>query len=487
MTFIPGFRGANITGNTANAGTAITSGTMVLAGGNNITLSQAGNTITISGGAGGGGAGSNTLGMSNLGNTSGTTGVVSGSNLQFAFAGGNNVTLSQSLSASSGTITISAASQSIQTQGLQTVVLNTDGNTSGTTASISSGAMTLAGGNNITLSQSGNAITISAANGGGGGGIAAIPDTVASTFSTGSVNFADAGGALTISASTAGGGGQTINFSVPQTSSLSATGLVSLSTNGSTISVGVADQTVSTYVNMLPASTGSQTLAGVLGASTGSALFFPVSIDTPVKFNALRLAMNLSFVTSTISGQQTISHSFGIYSRNVSTLSLISSNSMTYNATNSSVSATLSAATATGTGGYSYGSITASTTSQAQQNFGNSGLRQIDLQFGNTMSLDRGMYWLGMLRRESSVGANIGLSIGLAGNAVGPMSSMGLIGSNYAALTTNFALKAPYMGFGPYTSTGSAGYGGTALPSSAILSGIAHNLSVLPFMTFIST
>jgi hypothetical protein len=158
---------ATIAGNTAGVGTLMSSGTVTLAGGNNITLSQNGNAVTISGANAAGG--SQTLGMSNIGNTSGTSGVISGSQLRFVFAGGNNVTLSQSLNGSSGTITISAANQTVQTQNLHNVTLG--GNTAGAMAHVSSGTMTLAGGNNITLSQNGNAITISGAAGGGGGEI----------------------------------------------------------------------------------------------------------------------------------------------------------------------------------------------------------------------------------------------------------------------------------------------------------------------------
>ncbi len=59
MTYLPPANGgrinATIGGNTAGAGTLISSGTMTLVGGNNVTLSQNGNAITISGGAGGGG------------------------------------------------------------------------------------------------------------------------------------------------------------------------------------------------------------------------------------------------------------------------------------------------------------------------------------------------------------------------------------------------------------------------------------------------
>ncbi|MBI5077807.1 MAG: hypothetical protein HZB11_00330 [Candidatus Yonathbacteria bacterium] len=50
------------------------------------------------------------------------------------------------------------------------VSLNITGNTAGTPAAISTGAISLAGGPNITLSQVGNAISISAGAGGGGGG-----------------------------------------------------------------------------------------------------------------------------------------------------------------------------------------------------------------------------------------------------------------------------------------------------------------------------
>jgi len=216
-----------IGGNTLGVGALVSTGTATLVGGNNITLSQNGNAITISGGAAGGG--SHTLGMSNLGNTSGISGIISGSALQFAFAGGNNVTLSQSINASSGTITISAASQTVQTQNLHNVSLG--GNTAGVMAQVSSGTLSLVGGNNITLSQNGNAVTISGGAGGGGGVALANSQTV---YSSGTANLMVAGGAMTIASTT----GQSFNFSVPQTSSMTATGAVSISTNGSTISIG---------------------------------------------------------------------------------------------------------------------------------------------------------------------------------------------------------------------------------------------------------
>lgn len=67
--------------------------------------------IELSVGTGGGGGGSESIGMSG-GNTSGTAGLVSADGFKYVFAGGNNVTLSQSLDGAhkSGTLTISGVS-----------------------------------------------------------------------------------------------------------------------------------------------------------------------------------------------------------------------------------------------------------------------------------------------------------------------------------------------------------------------------------------
>ena len=103
---VAGISGGNTAGETGSR-----YGSVLFAGGNNITISGAtaagGQTITISAGAGG--AGSNTLGMSNVGNTSGTSGVISGSALQMLVVGGSNVTVNQSINGSSATLSINAA------------------------------------------------------------------------------------------------------------------------------------------------------------------------------------------------------------------------------------------------------------------------------------------------------------------------------------------------------------------------------------------
>lgn len=118
--------------------------------------------LTISAGAGGA-AGSNTLGMSNLGNTSGTTGVVSGSAVRYLFAGGNNITLSQSINGVSGTVTISGG------DAVTAIGVSTGGNTESQTGMVDA-RMVFVGSNNITLKQAADAgfnsgtITISGAN-----------------------------------------------------------------------------------------------------------------------------------------------------------------------------------------------------------------------------------------------------------------------------------------------------------------------------------
>lgn len=172
--------GGNFSGGVSNLGntagsTGITGTRLVFVGTNAVSLSQStdANGGTVSFNVATQTAESNTFGMSNLGNTSGTSGVVSGNQVRYLFAGGNNITLSQSLNGVSGTVTISAFNQSAESN---TMGMSNLGNTSGTSGVISGNQlqMLFAGGNNITLSQSINGssatITISGAAGGGGGG-----------------------------------------------------------------------------------------------------------------------------------------------------------------------------------------------------------------------------------------------------------------------------------------------------------------------------
>jgi hypothetical protein len=173
-----------LAGNTAGALALVSSGVMTLAGGNNVTLSQAGNAITVSGAA----TVAQTVQTQNVwdltlgGNTAGVGALISSGTM--TLVGGNNVTLSQVGNA----ITVSAAATVAQTEQTQSRFnLTIGGNTAGAGALISSGVMTLAGGNNITVSQAGNAVTISAGTGAGGPSIATTVSSVATANSAGTV------------------------------------------------------------------------------------------------------------------------------------------------------------------------------------------------------------------------------------------------------------------------------------------------------------
>lgn len=450
MTYLPPINGgrinATISGNTAGGGALVSSGTLTLAGGNNITLSQNGNAITISGGAAGGA--SNTFGMSNLGNTIGTSGMISGSALRFAFAGGNNVTLSQSLDAASGTITISAANQTVQTQNLHNVTLSGNtagamahissgtltlaggnnvtlsqngnavtvsaasqtvqtqnlhnvtlsGNTAGVMAHVSSGTLTLAGGNNITLSQNGNAITISGGAGGGGGGIALANSET--TFTNGTVNLS-AAGAMTIGSTT----GQSFQLSVPQTSSLSATGILSISTNGSTISIGVPSQGAGVTLSRFEYPEGIFTSVGAVGQGSLSVNHMYVPFN--VTGTAMKIGGSLSGSTNTsaTTASANVSLWMGIYTLNGSTLSLASSGSTNHN-------------------------FQWSQTGSSSGNTSINGVRQMTVPINVNMT--PGEYWVGAVISSATTYTGAAFSMygnNLVGNAAGG-AALAPIGSN---------------------------------------------------------
>lgn len=264
-----------------DASNASYTGTVVITGGANITVSTAvGNKVVIVGGAGGAG-GSFSAGLSNLGNTSGTSGTVSN---QLVLAGGNNVTLSQSTDAGGATVTISGVNtvaQSVQTQNL--VDLTLSGNTSGVMALVSSGTATLAGGNNITLSQAGNAITISGPNTVAQSAQTGISGVVASdsTYSSGSVIISGENN-ITVHSSTAAAGVQKVLISGPNTSAqqTAISGIVGSNatyTSGTVSFTGVGGgitvssntgQRIDLSVAAPVAQTGTQFSAGISGGNT---------------------------------------------------------------------------------------------------------------------------------------------------------------------------------------------------------------------------
>lgn len=147
---------------TLSAITAAGAATIVVSGANTSQLAGTGTTLNLTNLSGTLNVGSNgvALSLNNLDanlmgwelegtNTAGTTVSSMTTNAPLYLQGGSNVTLS----GNSNTVVINAGGGGIQAR--------ISGNTTGTTASISSGTMFLAGGNNVTLSQNQNSVTIS--------------------------------------------------------------------------------------------------------------------------------------------------------------------------------------------------------------------------------------------------------------------------------------------------------------------------------------
>ncbi len=368
--------GGNSTSGGAGAIT-IGSGVMTLAGGANITVSQDGNAISIIGGAGGGGGGSFSAGMSNLGNTAGTSGSVSGqlvlvgsnnislsqsvngasatlslignpafsagvSNLgntigqtgvsgtRLVLAGGNNITLSQATDANGATITMSGVNtvaQTVQTQNLHNVTLS--GNTAGAMAQISSGTMTLAGGNNVTLSQNGNAVTISAANqtvqtqnlhnvtiaGNTAGAGAAVSSGTLTLAGGANITLSQNGNAITISGAAGGGGGFSAGVSnlgnTGGATGMTGTRLVLVGSNNITLSQ-TTDANGGTVSIFGGAGGGGGFSAGVsnIGQTAGSTGVTGTRLVL-VGTNGMMLSQSTDANGATISFQETPGNGFG--------------------------------------------------------------------------------------------------------------------------------------------------------------------------------
>ena len=247
--------GVSTGGNTAGNTQVSTGSRLVFVASGNLTASQ------------GTAAGASTItfsvapgsgGMSTMGNTSGDTGYATN---RLNLVGGNNITLSGSTNAGSMSITISAPNLGA---GAMSAGASNLGNTAGATG-ITGTQLVLVGSNNITLSQTtgANGGTLSIIGGGGGGGVNAGVSTGGNTAgSTGTVstgNFVLVGtGPISLSQSTgAVGSAATVSINAPATSSLSATGAVSISTNGSTISIGAASSLLSATGNIQISTNGS--------------------------------------------------------------------------------------------------------------------------------------------------------------------------------------------------------------------------------------
>ncbi len=148
-------------------------------------------------------------------------------------------------------------------------------NFSAGTTSGNLGSVVFADSNGVSFGLNGATITASANGGGGAQSLYALGNTTQNSSTTlNSLSF-NALGAMTMGYSNG-----SIQVSAPPVSSLSATGLLSISTNGSTISIGAAERTWSNWepYPLAIMMTGSSTSAH----NTGSAWFDRVVLPTAV-------------------------------------------------------------------------------------------------------------------------------------------------------------------------------------------------------------
>lgn len=298
-----------IDGNTAGVPATISSGTMVLLGGNNITLGQNGNSITIIGAAGGGG-GNFSAGISNIGNTAGNTGITG---TQLVLAGGNNITLSQFTSPSGATVTVSAGNQSVQTQ--NAINASIGGNTSGVLALVSSGTLFLAGGNNVTLSQNGNSVTISA-NTAAAATLSISAGSTSGAFqgvtfsNSNNVSFGLNNGTITASASQVA---QTVQTQA--SGNIGATGFATTTIAGTVVAGtnNTAGFTLAVPPYITAQTTQTQNLIDVsLSGNTAGALAL-VSSGTMILAGGNNITLSQNAQSITISGAAQSNQSMGIY------------------------------------------------------------------------------------------------------------------------------------------------------------------------------
>ena len=138
--------------------------------------------------------------------------------------------------------------------------------------------------------------------GGGGGGIALANSQT--TYTSGTAHMVVAGGAMTIASTT----GQSFNFSVPATSSLVGGAGLSISTNGSTISVyRLAASNMEVY------ELGNNTAFSTMGQN--SIYFQQFTPKHNVEFSNIERRFSGSSVSSTNSQVAAHTYSYGLYSR----------------------------------------------------------------------------------------------------------------------------------------------------------------------------
>lgn len=341
---------------------SISTGTVRLSNSNGISFGINGQTLTAS-----------HNGLTSQSNQNVTAGNGGFAFQTLSFSNANGVSFGTSAGSA-----ITASHNALTSQTNQTLGLYAVSNTTGQSSSTTVDARTLSfhGAGIASVGYSGGSVVISVPSGGGAGdgvvslGMSTEGNTAGTTGTVSSGRYIMVGsGPISLSQSLNGQSG-TLSILGPATSSLSATGLVSISTNGSTISIGVPGYTKSGY-NAYADQAGV-----IMQPGQGTLQFDPIFLGNPIQYDRLVFGLN-NTNSSNSSGSHTLSFWVGVYTRNASTLSLLQSTSSS------------TAITHSGTAG-SYSLY--------------SGLRLFTIP--HTSTLTQGEYWLGFVSRTTSGGAN---------------------------------------------------------------------------------
>ena len=333
--------------------------TSSLSAGNNFSISTNGSTIGLSAQAVAAAAGTQTA-------TSGTVNFANSNGITFGMSGSSQITASYTVPSTTGfagtgftstTVTGTAVQGTLSTNGLSLAVpayltaaaggnfsggVSNLGNTAGSTG-ITGTRIVFVGTNNISLSQStdANGATISINQTGGGGGLTNINVSAGTTSNNlSNIIFSNGNG-------------------------------VTFGLNGSTVTASVAPQyTLSGYNHY------NDVVQSIGAVGQGSLIFDHIDLENAIQFDRYGLMIFNTNPTNS-SGSHTISFWVGLYTQNVSTISLLQSTSTSVNVSQSGT-----------IGSYSLFS----------------GVRQLTVPF--TTTLTQGEYFLGVVSRSTSAGAN---------------------------------------------------------------------------------
>jgi hypothetical protein len=327
-----------LAGNSTSAGAGyiqISSGTMRLAGGNNITLSQDGNSVTISGANLGGAQ----TGISSVvaSNTTYTSGMV-------IFSGQANITVGSSADGVSQYVRLSAAAGGAG-DGVNALVVNAGASTATTT-------LTLSNSNNVTFGHNAGVITASASysQSTAPGGLAA--SGIATTFTSGTViisgsnNITISTAAQAIIISGANTHAQQTGISgIAGSAASTVTGGTVVFSNLNNVSFGLNGSTMTASI---PA--GQTAISGIAGsaASTVTAGTVVFSNLNGISFGLNGSTMTASHNALTSQSNQAVSNSLGSFT--FQTLNFSNANGVTWGTSAGGI-VTASVATAGGADG----------------------------------------------------------------------------------------------------------------------------------------